>query len=135
MRSSCRKITNSLGEFVPLEAETSGKYNGNFLQLMSKILCKFGPISCIFLSKFAIFRRVRPDGNCMYRAMAFGQFQRLLNDPEEAKKFRQKVDEAKEEMVKLGFPVFTMEDFYDNFVETIDKMTCDTDDEDSKAKK
>ena len=67
--------------------------------------------------------------------MAFGQFQRLLNDPEEAKKFRQKVDEAKEEMVKLGFPVFTMEDFYDNFVETIDKMTCDTDDEDSKAKK
>lgn len=39
-------------------------------------------------------------------------------------------------MVKLGFPVFTMEDFYDNFVDQIDSVTCTTeDDEDSKSKK
>ena len=39
-------------------------------------------------------------------------------------------------MVKLGFPVFTMEDFYDNFVEQIDSVTSATeDDEDNRSKK
>ena len=58
----------------------------------------------------------------MYRAMAFGQFQRMLNDETEAKRFRKSMEEAKEDMVKLGFPVFTMEDFYDNFVDQIDEL-------------
>ena len=61
-------------------------------------------------------------GNCMYRAMAFGQFQRMLNDEVEAKRFRTCMDDAKEDMVQLGFPVFTMEDFYDNFVDQIDNL-------------
>jgi ubiquitin thioesterase protein OTUB1 len=72
--------------------------------------------------KYASLRRTRPDGNCFYRALAFGQFERMLNDEAEAKRFRKSVELAKEEMVKLGFPVFTMEDFYDNFVEQIDKL-------------
>ena len=58
----------------------------------------------------------------MYRAMAFGQFQRMLNDEVEAKRFRTCMDDAKEDMVQLGFPVFTMEDFYDNFVDQIDNL-------------
>ena len=73
-------------------------------------------------SKYSSLRRTRPDGNCMYRAMAFGQFQRMLNDETEAKRFRKSMEEAKEDMVKLGFPVFTMEDFYDNFVDQIDSL-------------
>jgi len=73
-------------------------------------------------SKYSSLRRTRPDGNCMYRAMAFGQFQRMLNDETEAKRFRKSMEEAKEDMVKLGFPVFTMEDFYDNFVDQIDEL-------------
>ena len=73
-------------------------------------------------SKYSSLRRTRPDGNCMYRAMAFGQFQRMLNDEIEAKRFRKSMEEAKEDMVKLGFPVFTMEDFYDNFVDQIDEL-------------
>ena len=73
-------------------------------------------------SKYSSLRRTRPDGNCMYRAMAFGQFERMLNDENEAKRFRKCMEEAKEDMVRLGFPVFTMEDFYDNFVEQIDNL-------------
>jgi ubiquitin thioesterase protein OTUB1 len=86
--------------------------------------------------KYVSLRRTRPDGNCMYRALAFGQFERMIQDHEEAKRFKKCVDEAKEEMVKLGFPVFTMEDFYDNFVDQIDTVTCATeDDEDARSKK
>ena len=73
-------------------------------------------------SKYSSLRRTRPDGNCMYRAMAFGQFERMLHDENEAKRFRKCMEEAKEDMVRLGFPVFTMEDFYDNFVEQIDSL-------------
>ena len=51
-------------------------------------------------------------------------------------RFKKCVDEAKEEMVKLGFPVFTMEDFYDNFVDQIDSVTSATEDgDDSKSKR
>ena len=76
-------------------------------------------------------RRTRPDGNCMYRAVAFGQFERMLNDAEEAKRFKKVVEEAKETMVKQGFPVFTMEDFYDNFVDQIDSVSSVPDEEKS----
>ena len=68
-------------------------------------------------------RRTRPDGNCMYRAVAFGQFERMLHDSEEAKRFKKCVEEAKEEMIKQGFPVFTMEDFYDNFMENLNSLS------------
>merc|ERR1711934_588176 len=51
--------------------------------------------------KYVSLRRTRPDGNCMYRALAFGQFERMIKDHEEAKRFKKCVDEAKEEMVKL----------------------------------
>ena len=72
----------------------------------------------------------------MYRALAFGQFERMIHDHEEAKRFKKSVEEAKEEMVKLGFPVFTMEDFYDNFVDQIDSVTSATEDgDDSKTKR
>ena len=74
-------------------------------------------------------RRTRPDGNCMYRAVAFGQFERMLHDPEEAKRFKKCVEEAKEEMIKQGFPVFTMEDFYDNFVDQIDAVSSVADED------
>jgi len=86
--------------------------------------------------KYVSLRRTRPDGNCMYRALAFGQFERMIHDHDEAKRFKKCVDEAKEEMVKLGFPVFTMEDFYDNFVDQIDSVTSATEDgDDSKSKR
>lgn len=45
---------------------------------------------------------------------------KIFLDKAEAERFKKCVQEAKEEMVKLGFPVFTMEDFYDNFVDQID---------------
>ena len=30
--------------------------------------------------KYLSLRRTRPDGNCMYRALALGQFERMIND-------------------------------------------------------
>ena len=74
--------------------------------------------------KYANIRRTRPDGNCYYRAVAFAQFERMLKDADEAKRFRKLVEEAKNTMIQqLGYPEFTTEDFYDNFVDEIDKLS------------
>lgn len=37
-------------------------------------------------------------------------------------KFREVVRPSKDKMIKLGFPQFTVEDFYDTFMGTIDKL-------------
>ena len=56
--------------------------------------------------------------------MAFAQFERMLIDEEEAKRFKKVCEDAKEAMIKdLGYPQFTTEDFYDNFVDEISKLS------------
>jgi len=69
--------------------------------------------------KYSRMRRVRPDGNCFFRAVGYRLFERLLEDGEEWERVKAAISPSKEQMVKLGMPEFTVEDFYDNFMETL----------------
>ena len=73
-------------------------------------------------SRFSHFRRTRPDGNCFFRAMSFAYFEHLLTDHAEFERFREVVIPTKDRFAEVGFPVFTSEDFYDNFVDTLERL-------------
>lgn len=72
--------------------------------------------------KYGHFRRTRGDGNCFYRAFGFAYMEQLLQDQEELDRFRKVVEECKAEMISLGFPQFTIDDFHDVFMEVLDKV-------------
>ena len=69
--------------------------------------------------KYAEFRRTRPDGNCFFRAIGFRLFELLLGNSEEFARVKAQLEGSKDQMVALGMPEFTVEDFYDNFMETL----------------
>jgi len=76
---------------------------------------------------YSHIRRVRPDGNCFFRAVGFAFMEQLLSDKKgKLVKFMDKIRPTKEEMVKMGFPVFTMEDFFDTFMETLESLQQDS---------
>lgn len=76
-------------------------------------------------AKYSHFRRTRPDGNCFFRAVAFRQFELMLNNQDVLKKFQAAVSPSKDEMVALGMPAFTVEDFYDTFMDTLSRLSGD----------
>jgi len=67
-------------------------------------------------------RRMRPDGNCFFRAFCYGSLERLIENPNECKGFREIVVASKDIFTKAGFTQFTVDDFYDNFIEIVDKV-------------
>eukprot|EP00092_Neocalanus_flemingeri_P009600 GFUD01010332.1.p1 GENE.GFUD01010332.1~~GFUD01010332.1.p1 ORF type:complete len:709 (-),score=185.19 GFUD01010332.1:1548-3674(-) len=72
--------------------------------------------------KYSEFRRTRPDGNCFYRAVGFRLFELMLENLDEFSKVKKAVEGSKDEMVKLGMPEFTVEDFFDNFMDTLERL-------------
>ncbi|KAF4670889.1 OTU domain, ubiquitin aldehyde binding [Perkinsus olseni] len=84
------------------------------------------------LPKETRIRRIRPDGNCFYRAYAFGILQALRDHGREPLPnsttvlqawFRTLVStEALECCEKAGYPRFTVEDLMEAFLEEIDKL-------------
>ena len=72
--------------------------------------------------QYAEFRRTRPDGNCFFRAIGFRLFELLLGNSEEFAKVKAQLEGSKDQMVALGMPEFTVEDFYDNFMETFNSV-------------
>ncbi|KAK0176984.1 hypothetical protein PV328_001080 [Microctonus aethiopoides] len=72
--------------------------------------------------KYSYIRRTRPDGNCFFRAFSYAYLERLINNKEEYDKFRELAAQSKNNLVALGFPQFTVEDFHDTFMEVIDKV-------------
>lgn len=79
--------------------------------------------------KYKSFRKVRPDGNCFFRSFAFATFEHLLKNREEFAKFRKTIEETKEKLSKLEYPMFTIDDFYETFIEVMKKVDI----EDEKA--
>ncbi|CAD6232958.1 GSCOCG00007069001-RA-CDS [Cotesia congregata] len=63
--------------------------------------------------KYSFIRRTRPDGNCFFRAFSYAYLERLINNKEEYDKFRDLAFKSKDNLVALGFPKFTVEDFHD----------------------
>lgn len=73
-------------------------------------------------SKYRFMRKIRPDGNCFYRAFGFTMLEHLIKNKDEFKKFRQVIEESKAKLIQLNFPQFTIEDFYDTIMEVINKV-------------
>ena len=73
--------------------------------------------------KYSEFRRIRPDGNCFFRAVGFRLFEWLLEAEAEFEKVKGSLEPSKDQMVKLGMPEFTVEDFYDNFMDTFNSLS------------
>lgn len=79
-------------------------------------------------SKYRAIRRTRPDGNCFFRAFAYAYLEYLVRNKEEFSKFYEYATKSKERLTKAGFPTFTIEDFYDTFMEVINKVKPKGDD-------
>jgi len=70
-------------------------------------------------------RRTRPDGNCFFRGFGFRLFEVLLQDEKRLEELVTVLKSSKDEMIELGMPAFTVEDFYENFMETLDRLKGD----------
>ncbi|CAG0923276.1 unnamed protein product [Notodromas monacha] len=62
---------------------------------------------------YGTLRRTRPDGNSFYRAFAFGYLESLRHDVDELMNAQDIVRRAREDLVCLGYPLFSFEIFYD----------------------
>ncbi|KAM0736453.1 Ubiquitin thioesterase otubain-like [Formica fusca] len=80
----------------------------------------------VLAQKYSYIRRTRPDGNCFFRAFSYAYLEKLIGNKEEYDKFRDLALKSKDNLVALGFPQFTVEDFHDTFMEVIDKVGGDT---------
>ncbi|XP_065919436.1 ubiquitin thioesterase OTUB1-like isoform X2 [Dysidea avara] len=85
-------------------------------------------------TKYAKLRRTRGDGNCFFRAFAFAYMERAISDPSNLKQFCSVLEQNKSALESLGYPSFTLEDFHDNFVETIQNIENKKTDADSLIK-
>lgn len=72
--------------------------------------------------RYSELRRTRPDGNCFFRAVAYRYFELLLHQPAEYERIKALLPKAKAQMIELGMPTFTLEDFYDNFMDHVDRV-------------
>lgn len=72
--------------------------------------------------KYKYMRKVRPDGNCFFRGFAFALLEHLIKHQDEFVKFKKIAEESKAKLLSLNFPQFTIEDFYDTFIEVISKV-------------
>ena len=50
---------------------------------------------CHLRDRYSSVRRTRPDGNCFFRAVAFGYFAKLMEDEQELKRFRKVAEKVK----------------------------------------
>jgi len=67
------------------------------------------------------FRRTRPDGNCFFRAFVYASIENVLGNSTAAQEFRKNIADSKNILAQAGFTQFTIDDFYDTFLEVLDK--------------
>lgn len=82
-------------------------------------LGKIGDLS----SKYKHIRRTRPDGNCFFRAFTYAYIETLLENRDDFEAFYKLAEGSKDMLVDLGFPKFTVEDFYDTFMEVLRRIS------------
>jgi ubiquitin thioesterase protein OTUB1 len=74
------------------------------------------------VATYPTLRKMRPDGNCFFRAFSFAILESLVGRQDALKEFREKVLESKSLLNDAGFNQFTVDDFYDTFLEIVDKV-------------
>lgn len=60
-----------------------------------------------------------------FRGFAFAILEHLLKHKDEFAKFRKTIEETKEKLSKLEYPMFTIDDFYETFIEVMKKVDVD----------
>ncbi|XP_047530186.1 ubiquitin thioesterase otubain-like [Vanessa atalanta] len=114
-----REIEKEISETIPLVGDLEAlstlekEYNEDPIYLL-----KVKDLS----AKYKNIRRTRPDGNCFFRAFSYAYLEHLLTDKNEYDKFYEIAKNSKEILVALGFPQFTVEDFYETFMEVIQRV-------------
>ncbi|CAH0581660.1 unnamed protein product [Chrysodeixis includens] len=114
-----REIEKEISETIPLVGELEElsslekEYNEDPVYLL-----KVKDLS----SKYKYIRRTRPDGNCFFRAFSYAYLEHLLTDKSEYNKFYEIAKNSKEILVALGFSQFTVEDFYETFMEVVQRV-------------
>mmetsp|Transcript_19785 Transcript_19785/g.56855 ORF Transcript_19785/g.56855 Transcript_19785/m.56855 type:complete len:272 (-) Transcript_19785:18-833(-) len=77
-------------------------------------------------TKYKSFRRIRPDGNCFYRAVMFSVCESILLNPDNSAELERLTAWAKkaslDEVCKHGYDRFTLEMFHDELVELFEYL-------------
>lgn len=69
---------------------------------------------------YSSIRKTRPDGNCFYRAFIFSYFESLIGNEQEQQRFLELCRDTRKGILDvLGFPDFTIDEFYEYFYEII----------------
>nr|AEE63384.1 unknown [Dendroctonus ponderosae] len=114
-----RQIEQEISEAIPLVGEPDSILSLNSEYSTDEVY--LGKIKDL-ASKYRSIRRTRPDGNCFFRAFSYATLERLLSDKEEFNKFYKLAENSKDVLVELGFQQFTVEDFYDTYMEVLKKL-------------
>lgn len=69
--------------------------------------------------KYRSIRRTRPDGNCFFRAFCYAYLERLIKNKNEFKEFTDRVQVKHKDLIQMGFPQFTVDDFYDTVTDVV----------------
>ncbi|KRY55128.1 Ubiquitin thioesterase OTUB1, partial [Trichinella britovi] len=70
-------------------------------------------------NKYTFLRRVRGDGNCFYRAVAFNLCEKLLQNPENVDYYLALLDAWQTCMEKLGYQNLTITEFFETFADLL----------------
>lgn len=75
-------------------------------------------------TKYQSFRRIRPDGNCFYRAVMFGVCESILNSDSnnELERLTAWAKASLDEMCTRGYDRITLEMFYDELVDLFEYL-------------
>eukprot|EP00933_Yihiella_yeosuensis_P043181 TRINITY_DN3791_c2_g2_i1.p1 TRINITY_DN3791_c2_g2~~TRINITY_DN3791_c2_g2_i1.p1 ORF type:complete len:256 (+),score=42.71 TRINITY_DN3791_c2_g2_i1:47-814(+) len=75
--------------------------------------------------RFQTLRRTRPDGNCFYRAYMFSIFEQIAGNKERYKAFSERAKTSLDFCMAAGYEKVAIEDFYDEFLASIDTLGAD----------
>lgn len=119
------EISNEVAEQSPLVStrEDFGRILGEYIN---------DPVfrdKLIFLSnRYGLIRRTRGDGNCFYRAFGFRLCELLAVDDRYRTwrpRIKQTFQDAKASLIEKGYSQFSVEDFCQSAVETLDRVIQD----------
>lgn len=74
---------------------------------------------------YSHIRRTRGDGNCFFRAFGFRYLEYLMKNPKDFSGFKELASQSFQNLMKLKYPSFTVEDFFDNFISVVDSAGTD----------
>jgi len=118
------KMENEIHEEIATESPLLGN-----LQSLSELSKEYSSDDNSYQDKikalsktYKYVRKTRGDGNCFFRAFGFGYLEYLMKNNEAFEKFKEKSAKTFTKLMELGYPTFTVEDFYDNFMQTVESV-------------